>query len=260
MQLQLFLNKPELVTPANSGTVAAGQLITGHVPAAPASEVAPHSKVRITVGAQKLDVPVDAAGNWTFRAPLPSGKLAFSAETVNGFSHSGPAPFTATVAPAPLPAPGITTPTGTALPALDSIAGTGMPGATVVLAGDVTGSGTVGLDGRWSIRVADQPVFGKVSVTAVLTAPGEPDSPATTGTYTVIPPVPVVSSIRVGNHLRQNALPTDIAGTAVDGADCARRRGRDAHWTGAGRIRRLEHPVPRGTGSRGAHADGHAGH
>lgn len=116
VQLQLFLNKPELVTPANSGAVAAGELIRGHVPAAPASEVAPHSKVRITVGAQKLDVPVDAAGNWAFRAPIPSGKLAFSAETVNGFSHSGPASFTATVAPAPLPAPGITTPTGAALP------------------------------------------------------------------------------------------------------------------------------------------------
>ena len=218
VQLQLFLNKPELVTPANSAAVAAGELITGHVPAAPASEVAPHSKVRITVGAQKLEVPVDAAGNWTFRAPLPGGHLAFSAETLNGFSHSGPASFTATVVPVPLPAPGITTPTGTALPALDSIVGTGMPGATVVLSGDVTGSGTVGLDGRFSIRV-DQPVFGKVSVTAVLTAPGEPDGPAATSTYTVIPPLPVVSSIRAGNHLRQDALPTEIAGTAVDGAD-----------------------------------------
>jgi hypothetical protein len=113
----------------------------------------------------------------------------------------------------------MTTPTGTALPALNSIAGTGMPGATVVLSGDVNGSGTVGLDGRWSINVADQPVVGKVSVTAVLRASGEADSPSATSIYTVTPPPPAVSSIRDGKHLRPDALPTDISGTAVDGAD-----------------------------------------
>jgi len=105
VQLQLFLTKPTLAA-ATNGTVTAGEPITGHVGAGPASVVAPHSKVRITVGAQKLEVPVDAAGNWTFRAPQPRGRLAFSAETVNGFSRSGPASFTATVAPTPLPAPG----------------------------------------------------------------------------------------------------------------------------------------------------------
>jgi hypothetical protein len=218
VQLQLFLAKPTLTAAAN-GTVRAGAPITGHVGSGPASVVAAKSKVRITVGAQNLEVPVDAAGTWTFRAPLPSGQLAFSAETVNGFSHSGPASFTATVAPAPLTAPGMTTPTGTALPALNSIAGTGMPGATVVLSGDVNGSGTVGLDGRWSINVADQPVVGKVSVTAVLRASGEADSPSATSIYTVTPPPPAVSSIRDGKHLRPDALPTDISGTAVDGAD-----------------------------------------
>jgi hypothetical protein len=126
VQLQLFLNKPELVTPANSGTVAAGELITGRVPAAPASEVAPKSKVLITVGTHELEVPVDAAGKWSFRAPLPAGQLAFSAETVNGYSHSGPVSFTATVvqAPAPLPAPGMTTPTDTpAQPGIPARAG-----------------------------------------------------------------------------------------------------------------------------------------
>ncbi|RKR20794.1 hypothetical protein C8D78_1436 [Arthrobacter oryzae] len=217
IQLQLFLNKPTL-TAAATETVTAGEPIAGHVGAAPASAVAAKSKVRITVGAQKLEVPVDAAGNWTFRAPLPSGQLAFSAETVNGFSHSEPAYFTATVAPAPLSAPGMTTPTGTTLPALNSIDGTGMPGATVRLSGDVSGSGTVGLDGRWSIKVADQPVSGLVSVTAVLTTPGEADSPSVTSTYTVRPPAPT-SSIRQGQHLRQDALPTDISGTGVSGAD-----------------------------------------
>ena len=77
------------------------------------------------------------------------------------------------------------------------------------LSGDFTGTGLVAADGRWSIKVADQPVFGKVSVTAVLTAPGEADSPSATRTYTVIPPVPAVSNLRDGKHLRQDALPAD---------------------------------------------------
>lgn len=221
VQLQLFLNKPELVAPANSGTVAAGEVITGHVPAAPASDVAPNSKVRITAGTQELEVPVDAAGNWTFRAPLPAGRLAFSAETVNGFSHSGPESFTTTVAPASLPAPGITTPTGAALPALNSIAGTGMPGAAVVLSGDVTGAGAVGLDGRWEIPLAGPAVFGKVAATAILTSPGSADSPSATATFTVIPPAPAGTSIQDGQHLRQDSLPEAISGTGVDGADVA---------------------------------------
>ena len=49
VELQLFLNKPELVAPENL-TFTAGQPITGRVPAAPASAVAANSKVRITAG------------------------------------------------------------------------------------------------------------------------------------------------------------------------------------------------------------------
>ena len=51
VQLQLFLNKPELVAPEDL-TVLAGQPITGRVPAAPASAVAADSKVRITMEKQ----------------------------------------------------------------------------------------------------------------------------------------------------------------------------------------------------------------
>ncbi|SDK43860.1 Trypsin [Arthrobacter sp. ov407] len=100
VQLQLFLTKPTLATAA-TGTVTAGEPITGHVSAGPASMVAPKSKVRITVGAQKLEVPVDAAGNWQFPAPSSAGQFKFSAETVNGFSRSG-AVFLSVVVSAPV--------------------------------------------------------------------------------------------------------------------------------------------------------------
>ena len=107
VQLQLFLNKPELAAPEDL-TVVAGQPITGRVPAAPASAVAANSQVRITMenqaGRQTVDVPVDAAGNWAFPAPESSGTLRFSAETVNGFSRSGAVSLAVTVE-APVVAP-----------------------------------------------------------------------------------------------------------------------------------------------------------
>ncbi|MFF2245411.1 trypsin-like serine protease [Arthrobacter sp. NPDC058130] len=224
VQLQLFLNKPTLTKTAN-GTVTAGEPITGHVGAGSASVVAPNSKVRITVKSQKsgqkaaqpVDVPVDASGNWQIPAPSSAGHYTFSAETVNGFSRSGAVSLSVDVSV--LTAPAITSPAdGPALTAVDTIEGTGEAGRTVRLSGDFTGTGTIAADGRWSINVADQPVFGKVSVTAVLTAAGEADSPAVTRTFSVIPPAPAVSSPRDGKHLRQDALPASITGTAVDGA------------------------------------------
>ena len=96
VQLQLFLNKPELAAPGQA--VRPGQPIPGRVPAAPASAVAANSTVRITVdGEAPVEVPVDAAGIWSFPAPGASGRLSFTAETVNGFSRSGAATLAVTV-------------------------------------------------------------------------------------------------------------------------------------------------------------------
>ena len=224
VQLQLFLAKPTLAAAAN-GTVTAGEPIKGHVDAGSASGVAPNSKVRITVQgqesgqepAQPLEVPVDALGNWQFPAPSSAGQFKFSAETVNGFSRSGAVSLSVDVSR--LAAPAITSPVdGPALTGIGTIEGTGEAGRTVRLSGDLTGTGLVATDGRWSIKVADQPVFGKISVTAVLTAPGQADSPSVSRSYVVTPPVPTVSNIRDGKHLRQDDLPADISGTAVDGA------------------------------------------
>lgn len=98
-QLELFLNKPAVTSPAPGGTYEPGQTITGNVPAAPASAVAAGSTVRITVAGQApVEVPLDGAGNWQFTAPearsgAVPGALSFTAETVNGFSASGPAAF-----------------------------------------------------------------------------------------------------------------------------------------------------------------------
>ena len=186
VQLQLFLNKPRLVAPEGL-TVMAGRPIMGRVPASPASAVAAGSSVRITVDENKVEVPVDADGNWAYTAPDSGGKLKFTAETVNGFSRSGAVSLTVNVSD--LDAPAITTPAeGAALNAADRIDGTGTPGLTVELTGDVSGSAVVGADGQWTIPVED-PAAGPLTIRAVQTSPGKVDSPATTRTFTVDAPV-----------------------------------------------------------------------
>lgn len=93
-QLELFLNKPVVSSPAPGETYEPGGVISGNLPAAPASAVAANSKVRITIQGQEVfEVPVDAEGNWSFTAPDSTETLRFTAETVNGFSASGAAGF-----------------------------------------------------------------------------------------------------------------------------------------------------------------------
>lgn len=218
-QLELFLNKPELVAPADK-TFKAGTSVTGRVPAAPASAVAAGSQVHITYsGRQPFDVPVDAAGNWSFTAPEAPGPFTFTAETVNGFSRSDAVPLSIVITPSFLPAPAITTPANEPLPALKSLEGTGTPGATVTLSGDVAGSALVGTDGRWSVSLQAPAPSGKVNVTAVQSYPGLPDSTATAVTFSVTPPPPAVTSLADGQHVTQEALPATIAGTGMNGAD-----------------------------------------
>jgi hypothetical protein len=93
-QLEVFLNKPTVTSPAPGATFDAGQTVTGMVAAAPASAVAAGSQVKVTVaGKAPFQVPVNAKGAWSFTAPTGSGPLRFKAETVNGFSASGAAEF-----------------------------------------------------------------------------------------------------------------------------------------------------------------------
>lgn len=110
-QLELFLNRPLVSSPAPGGTYGSGQVISGNIPAAPASAIAAGSTVRITIqGQEPFEVPVNADGSWSFTAPESRQTLIFTAETVNGFSASGAAGFEfATAAPAE-PAPSATDP------------------------------------------------------------------------------------------------------------------------------------------------------
>ena len=216
VQLQLFLNKPELAGTPDAGTVSPGSLVRGRVPAAPASGVAANSLVRLVRPNQDaVELPVDDAGNWSFNAPSSEGAFQFTAETVNGYSRSGATTFSLSVSE--LPAPVITTP-GSTPAALDRIVGTGTPGNVVKLSGDLSGSATVTPAGQWSVPVGSQPAYGKLSVTAVQTAPGHVDSPPATMAFTVPPPAPAVAGHWNGLSFPQDGLPDAISGTGIEGA------------------------------------------
>jgi hypothetical protein len=104
-QLELFLNKPAVTAPATGKAYQPGQVISGQVPAAPASAVA-GSTVRVTFqGKDPLEVPVHNDGTWSFTAPQGTGTLRFTAETVNGYSRSGANSFEFASAGAASPAP-----------------------------------------------------------------------------------------------------------------------------------------------------------
>jgi hypothetical protein len=161
-ELELFLNKPAVTSPASGGAFVPGQAVTGNVPAAPASAVAGGSSVRITVSGQTpVDVPVDDAGNWQFTpeaAPgAAAGALSFTAETVNGFSRSGARAFEFEPAvaetPPPVTEPGPQPPV--AEPPVPAAAQPPLTTSTVAPAGAatvveppadaLTGSGTTGI-------------------------------------------------------------------------------------------------------------------
>ncbi|MDQ0118211.1 hypothetical protein J2T22_001388 [Pseudarthrobacter defluvii] len=107
-QLEVFLNKPAVTAPAPGKAYQPGQVISGQVPAAPASAVAAGSTVRVTFqGKDPFEVPVHNDGTWSFTAPQGTDTLRFTAETVNGYSRSGANSFefaSAAAAPAAPPA------------------------------------------------------------------------------------------------------------------------------------------------------------
>ncbi len=217
VQLQLFLNAPQLDGTASGATLQPGTTIRGKVAAAPASAVASGSSVRLTRDGASVDLPVDKDGNWSFTLPATEGKFAYTAATVNGFSHSETTAFALTASA--LTAPAITTPA--AVPTASAparIEGTGTPGNTVAVTGAVTGSATVAADGRWSVPFGSGPLYGKLAVSAVQTSPGHEDGPAATAVYLVQPPVPALALSLDGSTFRQDALPKTISGTGVEGA------------------------------------------
>lgn len=201
-ELELFLNKPAVTAPGPGGTYQPGQTISGQVPAAPASAVAAGSSVRITVqGKDPFDVPVDAAGNWSFTAPQDTDTLRFTAETVNGFSRSGAGNFEFAPAAAQPPAP----PAPTGPPAPTAPPATPTPSDPP----PTTPAPTISAP-------TDTPPSPPAETPVVVTPPSSP--PASTPAHTMPPTVtPPTDLANTGGNSNDSADAGDLAYTGSSG-------------------------------------------
>jgi hypothetical protein len=214
----LHIDAPELVSPADEGTVGAGGAITGTAPAGTTLVVTPE-------GGDAFEVSVDDAGNWSFAAPDEVGSFAFSLYAKRGFDRSATGEFELTVLPA---APAFTSPGADSKTAgeVTSISGTGVAGATVQLTGDVETDVEVDDAGAWTVDTDLGP--GAYEVTATQTVNGEKSGSATLS-FSVVPTAPKIASPANGSSFTAAQAPASASGTGTPGEGVDQRPGGGLH-------------------------------
>jgi len=207
----LTVAAPTLTSPANGGTVERGALITGTGP------VSSTISVDAATGAD-FEVPTDAAGAFSFPAPAQLGAYAFTLQAAIGFSESPTNSYAVTVVPAPLLAPVITSPANgsSSTTNITAITGTAVPGSTITLTGDVTGTTTTTGAGTWSVET-DLSYGLDYSVSVTQAFEGQ-TSPVATSTFNVVPAAAVITTPPNGSTWAAADAPTSISGTGIDGA------------------------------------------
>jgi hypothetical protein len=208
--IKLAVDAPVLASPANGGEVERGSRITGTGPANADIVVTPATGEEFTVKA-------NAQGNWQFNAPTALGAFAFDVQAVIGFNTSPVNSYELEVVPAPLTAPVITSPADgrTVETELEAITGTGFPGATITIAGDVEGTTTVGNDGNWSVPAGLS--YGSYTITATQSFEGE-TSPVATSEFAVVPVAPTISTPADGSYYEEADAPETSSGVGIEGA------------------------------------------
>ena len=215
------LSRPALIT---TSPIRTSQAIEGTAPGATSLEVA-------FADQQPFTVPVASDGSFSFTAPhlvTDDQRLQFILTGINGNQRSEPATFSLDFLDAPLPAPVFTGTDGSTPTSLDTLLGTGVPGATITVIIQRDGSGTedapasttVGEDGNWRLTLADPLPIGVHALAAVQRGvPDKEDSEPVQTTITVFPGAAVVLSPGDGERIPVNKLPAAITGAALPGAE-----------------------------------------
>lgn len=206
----LHLDAPALTSPADGGQVYTGRAISGTAPAG--------STVIATQGSgEPFEVEV-TDGKWSFPAPGTPGDYDYTVRAERGFDSSASSSFSVEVVPAPLEPAVISSPfdgqvVETSVPV---ISGTGEPGATLTLSGDVEKTLTVAQNGTWSADVDLD--YGSYSVTAVQTRENASASAPVTVSFKVVPVAPKITDPKSGLGYDLGSGPTSVSGTGIDGA------------------------------------------
>ncbi|HCS60184.1 MAG TPA: hypothetical protein DIW46_02140 [Microbacterium sp.] len=208
--VMLHVDAPAVSGPAAGTEVEPGTAITGTAPAGTTLVVTPAS-------GDAFEVAVSASGAWSFPAPSTLGAYSFSAIAKNGFNESDSVSHELTIVAAPISAPVITSPADGAQinDSVTAINGGGLPGATVTVSGDVTGTAVVGSDGTWTIP-ADLS-YGSYEI-SVKQATADQTSAEATSTFSVVLAAPAIVSPADGSEFADGSAPTLVSGTGVDGA------------------------------------------
>jgi hypothetical protein len=208
----LYLDAPVVTSVADGGQVYSGSTISGTGPAGATLEVSQS----FGNSGDSFEVAIDGNGNWSFPAPSNLGEVDYSLTATRGFDSSETTTLAVEVV---LGAPAITSPFDGQIVETDIpvISGTGYPGATVTLTGDITGEALVADSGLWSIETGGL-TYGRYSVSATQVVEGEPASPAAVSTFQVVPVAPIITSPVSGTTYESGAAPTQLTGTGIAGA------------------------------------------
>jgi len=207
----LALTAPTLTAPLDGGDVERGTPVNGTGPASSTITITPETGAAWTV-------PTDANGAFSFIAPNALGEYAFTLSAKKGFDVSPTTSVSVNVVPAPLQAPAITSPEGgsSSTSPVTAIKGTAVPGATVTLTGDVTGTTVANAAGDWSVD-ADLSYGLDYTVTATQALEGQV-SPSATIAFNVVPTAAVITTPADGATFANSEAPTSATGTGITGA------------------------------------------
>lgn len=238
--VSLDIDVPTVTSPAAGSTVEPGASITVAVP-----DNATELEVTAADGTVSSVQAVNGAAS--FVSPNTDGQYKYTLVATNGFSRSIGIALEVQVKES-IAAPVITEQQLDAAEGdrsvVTDITGTGIAGASVTvtgIAGERTANATVNEDGTW--RIADQTVeIGEhvLSATQTVAADGSTDgailgesgqaaqrtteptagetSPAASGTITVAPAAPRITSITPDQAFASDQAPDSVAGTGLSGA------------------------------------------
>lgn len=208
--IMLAVDAPVLTSPADGAEIERGATISGTGPASTTIVVDPNE-------GETFEITTNASGAWSFPAPSTLGKYGFTLQSKKGFNLSEEVYYTVQVVPAPLKAPGITSPKdgSTVETEVTSIRGTGLPLAQITVTGDVEGTAVVGDNGVWSVPANLS--YGEYSISVTQSSEGE-TSPVATSDFTVAPVAPSISTPADGDWFAAGDAPESTSGVGLAGA------------------------------------------
>ncbi|WP_200332246.1 hypothetical protein [Leucobacter sp. L43] len=209
-EVALDIDEPVVKTDVSNGVAGGSDIVV----------TVPSNAKELSVGqGQSGDViPVEGT-EVSFTAPNEPGNYSYTLVAQNGKSKSDSVELNFEVVLAAPVVDNITS-EGTDV----TLTGTGVPGAELAItvtpeadgAEPVSLTGTVKEDGTWSVPTELE--YGNYTVSATQTFEGE-TSAAGTGTVSVVPAAPSITSIEPGTTFEAADAPSSISGTGIEGAE-----------------------------------------